>query len=64
MLETINTGKTARKRLSGAPERNAANKLARVAWQHDSNCRNETFPRHTCNGKKNRYHKQGKSKSS
>ena len=49
-------GKTARKRQSGAPQRNVANKALRAEWQQrDSKHRtNAQFPTQTCNGQKNR----------
>ena len=51
---TRKIGKTERKRNSGAPQRNASNKEQRSAWQMTSNATNATFPKYTCNGKKNR----------
>jgi hypothetical protein len=44
-------GKTQRDRENGCAARNAANKAARTAWMRKEV---DEFPRHTCNGKRNR----------
>ena len=59
-MPKVRKGKTERKRANGATARNADNKAKRVAWQHGNGETNKTFPRETCNGKKNRYRVTGK----
>jgi hypothetical protein len=51
----IRAGKTAKDREKGAFARNTANKAKRTTWVQNSNSTNATFPRETCNGKRNRY---------
>jgi len=50
----IRAGKTAKDRKSGATARNYSNKRERAQWCQDSNATDGSFPRHTCNGKRNR----------
>lgn len=54
----IRTGKTAKDRASGATARNYSNKRERAEWGNNSSSTNSTFPRHTCNGRRNRSLKQ------
>ncbi len=53
-------GKTAKQRKSGKLERNASNRSTRSDWCQDSRASNSTFPRQTCNGRKNRFQYTGK----
>ena len=55
----IRNGKTAKDRKSGATARNYDNKRARAEWGETSNSSRSSsnFPRSTCNGKRNRFHK-------
>ncbi len=50
----LRLGKTARDHKSGAWNRNARNKQERAEWNQDSKRSQNTFPFHTCNGKRNR----------
>ena len=50
----IRTGKTDKDRRSGATARGYSNKRERAAWGNDSGATAGSFPRHTCNGKRNR----------
>jgi hypothetical protein len=56
-MPKIREGKTKRDRESGATARTISNRLERAAWRNDPNSTNATFPRHTCNGKRNRFFK-------
>ena len=47
-------GKTAKDRASGASQRNHENKLARVEFDQQTRSHPVAFPKHACNGKKNR----------
>ena len=51
----IRTGKTKKDRESGATARNIMNKRLRADWYDDNKSTAGSFPRQTCNGKKNRY---------
>lgn len=51
----VRVGKTARDRASGAWGNRFTNRAARVSWQKERDSTNATFPRDSCNGKKNRY---------
>ncbi len=53
-MPKVRTGKTARDRANGALQRSADNKRARMDWDTDHRATNATFPRLSCNGKKNR----------
>ncbi len=53
-MPTVRTGKTLRDRASGASARNGVNKALRAEWRNDKDATNLNFPRHTCNGKRNR----------
>jgi hypothetical protein len=59
-MPTIRAGKTAKDRKSGATERRFMNRAARVEWEQDVRATNATFPKHDCNGKKNRSRWTGK----
>lgn len=50
-------GKTERDRRSGAHDRSVSNKQERASWQNDTKRDMKSFPWHTCNGKRNRFHK-------
>jgi len=66
LFGVMRPGKTAKDRHEGQHERNQRNKAARVAWQHDQRRlppaarNNNTFPKTSCNGKKNRHRYMGK----
>lgn len=56
-------GKTEKDRKSGAQARNASNKAQRDAWRSACTANdkiNPPFPKHSCNGKKNRSRYTGK----
>jgi len=53
MAGIMRPGKTARDKANGKPARNQANKAERTAWMK-SKTLGEPFPKHTCNGKRNR----------
>ena len=50
---TKRLNKTTRDHQSGSWNRCIQNRFERVAWQQDTS-NNKVFPKHTCNGKKNR----------
>ena len=50
----IRKGKTLKDRQSGATARRYDNQRARTDWIQDSNATNSSFPRETCNGRRNR----------
>ena len=56
-MPKVRTGKTAKDKANGAFAKNAENKALRAAWRNTStgSRSNANFPRHTCNGKKNRF---------
>ena len=56
-MPKVRTGKTAKDRANGAFAKNAANKTERANWRNTStgSRSNVNFPRHTCNGKRNRF---------
>jgi hypothetical protein len=56
-MPKVRTGKTAKDRVMGAFAKNAANKAERANWRNQSTGSrlNTNFPRHTCNGKRNRF---------
>ena len=53
----VRHGKTDRDRKSGAIARNYSNKRERAEWSRSSTATVGNFPKHTCNGKRNRFHK-------
>ena len=55
-MPKIRKGKTQRDRLSGATARRLSNRSERAAWSNIStgSRTSANFPRHTCNGKRNR----------
>jgi hypothetical protein len=55
ILKVARPGKTAKDRENGSIERNFHNKRMRQEWYNDHNATNNTFPRDTCNGHKNKY---------
>jgi len=59
-MSSVRTGKTLKDRKSGATQRRLDNRQARVDWQQDFTATSKTFPRHACNGKKNRFRYTGK----
>lgn len=56
-MPKVRTGKTAKDRAKGAFAKNAENKALRAVWRNIStgSRSNANFPRHTCNGKRNRF---------
>ena len=56
-MPKLRSGKTAKDRVNGAFAKNAANKDERANWGNMStgSRSNANFPRHTCNGKRNRF---------
>ena len=52
----VRTGKTKKDHESGAWGNRFGNRELRTSWMKSSNASNATFPRHACNGKKNRLH--------
>lgn len=51
--KTTRIGKTEKDHKSGAWGRCIKNKQERAEWQNDP--KNHQFPKHTCNGKRNRF---------
>lgn len=50
----VRQGKTRKDAANGNKKRNHEFKMARGAWCGDSKARAESFPSHTCNGKRSR----------
>ena len=55
LCEHVRVGKTTKDHKSGAWGNRFENRAARVAWIQDANASNSNFPRHACDGKKNRF---------
>ena len=57
IMPKVRTGKTARDKATGRVTKNETNKAERAAWRNTAtgSRSNANFPRHTCNGKKNRF---------
>jgi len=53
-LLKVRKGKTAKDRASGAKERSMSNRAARVEFDQQTSNSPVPFPKHACNGKKNR----------
>ena len=55
MCKHVRGGKTKEDRANGSWGNRFANRAARTEWGADARSTNATFPRHTCNGQKNRF---------
>ncbi len=53
-------GKTAKDRKNSATETRLINREARTSWMSERGATNDTFPRASCNGRKNRFVTTGK----
>ena len=56
MCNHVRVGKTKFEHAEGTHKNRFENRAARTAWGYSSNAANATFPRSSCNGKKNRFH--------
>ena len=53
-MPKVRKGKTQREHKSGVWNNRFSNRADRVAWEKDNKVGNESFPKHACNGKRNR----------